>query len=556
MNNIMEAKIANRRRKVLIAEDNEMNRTILKELLKSDYDIEEAVDGNEAYAILKSKHRELSIIVLDLVMPNCDGFQFMKKIKDNPVLSNVPIVVLTASSDGNQEEQCMELGAVDFLTKPFNPTIVKARLHNIIRMREMAVSLDAIEYDELTGLYTKQAFFYRAQLLLNANPDIPYQVVISDFENFKLINMSYGIEKGDELLKSFADYTAECCPDGICGRYGPDQMISMYRASSWEELEEFKKKFQNFKNTALVPNVVIKYGIYQNIDRSLTIEAICDRALLALKSIKHKYNLISAVYDGPLSQYQLRGHIYETRFQEAIKNKEFIVWYQPKYDVDTKTVVGAEALVRWNSPDGMILPGEFLNIFESNGLIVQLDEHVFRSVCEYQSKRKIAGHELIPISVNISRGSLFGPDVAIRYRKIVDDFGLEPKNVPIEITESTAIENYRIKEVADAFSEAGFCLHMDDFGSGRSALNGLNVLHFDVIKLDKSLIDCIDDKNGNLILKYTIALAKELGLHLVAEGVEYERQFDFLKENGCDTIQGYYFSKPLPADEFERRLMD
>lgn len=542
------------RPKLLIVEDNEINRQMLKELLQDDYDIEEATDGNEGFAILKSKYRELSIIILDLVMPNCDGFQFLKKVKDNPKLSNVPIAVLTACSDKSQEEQCLELGAVDFLTKPFNPTIIKARLHNIIRMRELAASLNAIEFDELTGLYTKQAFFYRAKKLLEANPDVSYEVVISDIENFKLINASYGMDKGDELLKRFADYSAECCSDGICGRYGADQIISMYKTPSPDEVEAFKIKFQKFKESAPVPNVLIKYGIYRNVDRNLTIPAICDRALLALRSVKHNYNRTSAMYDGPLSQHQLKEHIYESRFQEAIQNREFTVWYQPKYDVDTKIMVGAEALVRWQTSDGMVPPGDFLDVFESNGMIRQLDEYVFRSVCEYQKRRKEKGCKLIPISVNMSRGSLFGYDVVKQYKKILDECGIRPENVPIEITENTTITSNRIKEVADAFSEEGFCLHMDDFGSGRSSLNGLNILHFDVIKLDKSLIDYIGDKSGDLILKHTMALAKELGLSIVAEGVENEKQFKFVKEIGCDTIQGFYFSRPLPLEEFEKTV--
>lgn len=547
---------ANRRRKILIVEYDEDNTETLKELLQDDYDIEEAANGNEAYELLENKYRELSIIILDLIMPNCDGLKFLKRIKENPILSSIPIVVLAGSFDKNQEKQCIDLGAVDFLAKPSNPEIVKARLQNFIRMRELTASLDAIEFDGLTGLYTKNAFFYYAQRLLDENPDIAYEVAISDIENFRLINLSYGRDKGDTLLKSFADFIATCNQNGICGRYGPDQMISIHKVHTVEEFEMCESKIQEFKENAPIHNIVVKFGVYQNVDRELTISNICDRAKLALKSVKHNYNQTIGMFDGPLSQNQLKARVYESRFHEAIQNKEFTVWYQPKYNVDTKIVEGAEALVRWKAPDRMIFPGEFMNIFESNGLIRKLDEYVFRLVCEYQKKMNDSGHELMPISVNLSRGSLFGPKVVERYKKIVDDCGIDPKYVPLEITESAAVESFRIKEVANAFCKAGFCLHMDDFGSGRSSLNGLNVLPFDVIKLDKSLIDCIGDRNGELILKYTMALAKELGLHLVAEGVENEKQFNFLKENSCDTIQGYYFSKPLPVDEFEQKVRE
>ncbi|MDD5954997.1 MAG: response regulator, partial [Firmicutes bacterium] len=155
-----------RRRKILIAEDSEINRGILRELLRCEYDIMEAADGNEAYAILKNKYRELSAVILDLVMPQCDGYQFMEMVRDDPLLSTVPIIVLTGGHSKNKEEYCLKCGASDFLTKPFSPSLIRARLQNIIRMREMTSSLNAIEFDDLTGIYTKQAFFYHARTML------------------------------------------------------------------------------------------------------------------------------------------------------------------------------------------------------------------------------------------------------------------------------------------------------------------------------------------------------------------------------------------------------
>lgn len=543
-----------RRWKILIAEDNEINREILRELLQDDYDIEEASDGNEAYGILKSKYRELFVILLDLVMPNCDGFQFMEKVKDDPILSNIPIVVLTGGSDKNLEAESLALGAVDFLTKPFNPAIVKAKLYNLIRMRQMSASLNAIEFDSLTGLYTKQAFYYHARELLDANPEKEYEIVISDIENFRLVNAVYGEKVGDALLKCLAEYSLSFDRGGVCGRYGADQIISIYPLLTDADREASRIKYLEFKKNSPVPNVVLKYGIYRNIDRTLPISAMCDRAMLALKSIKHNHTKVSATYDGPLSQRQLKAQLYEGRFREAIENREFVLWYQPKYDVYTKAVVGAEALVRWESPDGIIPPGEFLDVFEANGMLGQLDEYVFHSVCEYQKRRKDLGLDLFPISVNVSRGSFFRHGIVQRYLEIVNACGIAPEDVPLEITEGTAVASQRIKTVADALYEAGFRLHMDDFGSGHSSLNGLIILHFDVIKLDKSLIDHIGEKSGELILRYTMGLAKELGIHLVAEGVENEGQYEFLRENGCDTIQGYYFSKPLPVDAFEEKI--
>ncbi|MGN1405769.1 MAG: EAL domain-containing protein, partial [Erysipelotrichaceae bacterium] len=282
--------------------------------------------------------------------------------------------------------------------------------------------------------------------------------------------------------------------------------------------------------------------------------SVCDKALMALNSIKHNYSRSLARYSGPVSQKQLRARTYERRFWKSLESGEFVVWFQPKYDSCSEKIAGAEALVRWFVDGRMIPPGEFLDIFEEDGLISELDAYVFKQVCAQQRTWLEQGNQILPVSVNISRCSLFSNNVVDKYRSIITQYDIDPALVPIEITESAAINSQNIKPIADKFAQAGFVLHMDDFGSGNSSLNGLNILHFDVVKLDKSLIDFIGDKNGELILTYTIALGKELGLHLVAEGVENYNQLQFLKNNGCDEIQGYYFSKPLPLNEFEKKI--
>ena len=280
-----------------------------------------------------------------------------------------------------------------------------------------------------------------------------------------------------------------------------------------------------------------------------------DKVIMAFALEDYSVNLQNMVKShGHVSQNQLISRIYEERFADALKNKEFVVYYQPKYDAYSEKVVGAEALIRWQTPNGMIPPGDFLDVFEEDGLIRTLDEYVFREVCALHKKRMEKNQPPIPISVNISRKTLFAPGIVDIYKSIAESYGVETKYIPIEITESLALANKKIKPIADSFINAGFELQMDDFGSGESALNGLNMMHFTVVKLDKSLIDFIGQKNGDLILNYAMALGKELGVQLVAEGVENINQLAFLRKNNCDVIQGYYFSKPLPLDEFEAKI--
>ena len=410
------------------------------------------------------------------------------------------------------------------------------------------------DLDQATGVYNMQAFIGRAQKLLDDNPHDSFNLIISDIKNFQLITATYGEAKAQALLRDVAQLTKECYTDGVVARYGVDQIVSLYKTPSLDTKIQISNRFNEYLQQTEIPNVIIKFGIYADVDRGISVTHMCSKALLALNTIINDFRRIFAKYDDSTSQKQLKAQTYEAQFNDALANEEFVIWYQPKFNPYTEKIVGAEALVRWQTAKGIISPGEFLPVFESDGLIARLDSYVFQHVCAQQRKWLDDGQGLIPISVNVSRCSLFVHDIVERYKAIIDEYDLDPKYVPIEITESVALENLKIKPIADAFANQGFQLHMDDFGSGRSSLNGLNVLHFEAVKLDKSLIDFIGYKNGELVLSYTMALGKELGVQLVAEGVETASQLLFLKHNGCDIIQGFYYSKPLPIAEFEALL--
>ena len=241
----------------------------------------------------------------------------------------------------------------------------------------------------------------------------------------------------------------------------------------------------------------------------------------------------------------------ENEFDEAIRNEEFVVYLQPKYNVVTEEIAGAEALVRWKKKDGsMVSPGEFIPLYEKDGLIVRLDEYVFNKVCEIQKTLMRSGKKLIPISVNLSRASIHYENMILRYVHIVEENGIPFFAVPIELTETAALYNVQIKELTEKMVNAGFELHMDDFGSGYSSMTSLNQLPFDTLKLDKSLIDYIENSRGKEVIRHTIALAHSLGMQVLAEGVETASQVKILRELDCDEIQGFYYSRPVPWEEF------
>ena len=245
----------------------------------------------------------------------------------------------------------------------------------------------------------------------------------------------------------------------------------------------------------------------------------------------------------------------EDEFAGAISNGQFEIWYQPKYNPVDNKLVGAEALVRWRGGDGkLISPARFIPLFEKDGLIKTLDEYVFKSVCRQQAEWKSNGRQIIPVSINLSRATLYFESVAELYKCIANETGIDTKYVPIEITESAAIDNANIKVLADQFHNNGFSLLVDDFGSGYSSLSTINMKCFDTLKIDKSLIDYIGDFSGERLLDHTITLAKELGISVTAEGVETKKQVDFLTRLNCDNIQGFYYSKPLCVGDFNQLL--
>lgn len=406
------------------------------------------------------------------------------------------------------------------------------------------------ETDELTGVLNRQAFMRYAFRAMEDIPENQYDIVIVDIDRFKLINVMYGDRVGDDVLKYVAECFCEfCSADGIVGRLGADRFVCLMPRSECSDKAKIQKMLDEIQEKAPV-DISLKAGIYEGVDRTLPISTLCERAMLAVRSIKGNAMLQVASYNGPISHKHLRKQSFEANFENAIKDKAFKVWYQPKFETKTKKVIGAEALVRWVAPDGSLTsPGEFIPVFEEDGLIVKLDEYVFRTACECIKEWLSKGAKCFPISINLSRASLEYEGTIPRYKKILDDIGLDIKYVPLEITESADIKDDTIKTLAADLKKAGFVVHMDDFGSGLSSLSSLNKLPIDVVKIDKGLIDYIGDKGGNELLKHAVSLAHFKKFEVIAEGVEYQEQYDFLNEIDCDMIQGYYFAKPMPYED-------
>lgn len=388
----------------------------------------------------------------------------------------------------------------------------------------------------------------------------PGYLVSMDIHSFKIINSICGIIKGDETLKGIWKCIQGILEkDDLAGHINADRFVIYSSGKDQEktirQLQQLETILAELSERLKVPKLIPYFGVTKWKPDS-KVEEVYSEANFAKNQIKDRKDISYQFYSHEDTIRMLEDKAMEDEFKHSLENNCFEVWYQPKYDPETERMVGAEGLIRWRDEEGNVIPpGKFIPLFERDGLIKVLDEYVFRKVCMQQLEWQKQGKEIIPVSINLSRASLYFDSVVSRYQQIADEIGVKTHLVPIEITESAAIDNDNIKGLADKFHDNGFPLLVDDFGSGYSSLATLNMKCFDTLKIDKSLIDYIGDFSGERLLEHTILLAKELGLCVTAEGVEREEQVDFLKQMKCDSIQGYYYSRPLPKEEFEKLLL-
>ena len=546
------------RKKILVVEDNALNRSLLCQILSADYDVEEAENGQEALGVLRQFGEGISLILLDIIMPVMDGYTFLSIMKADPSYSSIPVIVTTQNDAESDEVAALSHGATDFVAKPYKPQIILHRVAGIIRLRETAAMINMIQYDRLTGLYSKQYFYQQAGEVLLRNPDQQYDIICSDIENFKLINDVFGVKAGDRLLRGIGNAYAERLKGiGICGRLNSDQFACLLKHRDDYTDDMFIEASILTNGLLDIHNIVMKWGIYNVEDRSVSIEQICDRALLAARSIKGQYGKYFAIYDDTLRNQLLREQAITDSMESALSQNQFLVYLQPKYRIKDEVLVGAEALVRWNHPVwGFLSPAEFIPLFEKNGFITRLDRFVWEKACAVLHDWDERGYYPMSVSVNVSRADIYNEDLADTLVKIIEKYDLDPSRLHLEITESAYTENPKqIIDTVTTLRELGFVIEMDDFGSGYSSLNMLNDMPIDILKLDMKFIRSEMAKpKSQGILQFIINLASWMNLSVVAEGVETKAQLLRLTEIGCDYVQGYYFAKPMPCQEFEGLL--
>lgn len=543
------------KKQILVVEDNELNREILCEILSDTYQVLEAENGQAALDVLLQNKDHIALILLDVMMPVMDGYTFLDRVHDDAELSLIPVIVTTQGNSEEDEVAALAHGATDFVPKPYRPQVILHRVASLIKLRETAAMVNQFQYDRLTGLYSKEFFYRRVRETLDETPDQAYTIVCSDIENFKLYNDTFGREAGDRLLQIHAEQMRLVFGEsGFCGRYGADCFLFFQKRE--QELQDRQHFFEEVlvERPGRMENISVKWGIYEINDRSITVEQMCDRAILAANSIKGQYNRFFAVYDDALRGKLLQEQAITDAMETALQEKQFVPYLQPKYSLRDGRMVGAEALVRWIHPEwGFMSPGLFIPLFEKNGSISLLDQYMWESVCALLQSWKQRGIPLLPVSVNVSRADVYQAHLIDTLRRLTETYGVDPAYLHLEITESAYAENPEqiITTVAE-LRELGFIVEMDDFGSGYSSLNMLSEMTLDILKLDMKFVRNETAKPPERsILSDIISMAHRLHLGVVAEGAETQEQVVALKTAGCDYVQGYFFAKPMPIAEFE-----
>lgn len=414
-------------------------------------------------------------------------------------------------------------------------------------------------HDPLTGLYNKEFFYEKVRQRLDEQPEEQFILICSDIGNFKMVNDVFGMECGDRVLIRIARALHKMCkPDQIYGRIGNDGFALLMKKSDYGE-----EYFQNVPQSKVYVEKDIEYpirlylGVYEIVQKDLPVSGMCDRAKMAIATIKGNYQKRLAYYDEKLRQSVLNEQEIMGELDDAIASGQFHIYLQAQVNGQGESH-GAEALVRWIHPKkGYLPPSAFIDILEKNGAIVRLDRYIWELACQKLREWTDEGREDMYLSVNISPKDFYFIDIYETFTSLVEQYGINPGRLHLEITETSVMTDVKQRiKIIERLQAYGFIVEMDDFGSGYSSLNMLKEIHVNVLKVDMVFLrKTTEMERSRKILRTIIALAQELGMETIVEGVETSEQLEFLKSISCDIFQGYYFAKPMEVSQFEEIYM-
>ncbi|MDX2231786.1 MAG: EAL domain-containing protein [Leptolyngbyaceae cyanobacterium bins.349] len=573
---------------ILVVDDTPENLRLLSSMLTHEgFYVRKAMNGQMALTAVEALVPDL--ILLDIMMPDMDGYQVCQQIKANPATQTVPIIFLSALGDALDKVKAFQAGGSDYITKPFQLEEVLARINHHLalklatqriqqlnthledRVRERTAQLESAHAqllklalsDPLTGLANRMALIEQLEVLLHRatlTPSYQFAVLLLDCDRFKIINDSLGHESGDQLLVDIAHRLKQLLqPVAIVARLGGDEFAILTTLECHEEVLQFANQVLRtfaepftLQDQQIFINVSIGIAIGNaTYDKPEHLLRDADTAMYHAKAAgKAQYRLFErSMHDSALRFLQI-----ETDLRRAIQAQEFVLHYQPIICLNNGHIAGVEALVRWKHPTrGMVSPIEFIPIAEETGLIKQIGLLVLREacyqLCRWQTQGLVSPN--LSISVNMSAHQFAQADLTEQVYKILHETQLDPRCLKLEITESAIMGNPRsAANILHNLRRRQIQLSMDDFGTGYSSLSYLHSFPMDNLKIDRSFIQSLNEvSSGSGLVPIIVAIAKTMNMSVIAEGIETDQQLAQLRSLNCDFGQGYLFSKPLESDE-------
>jgi len=548
---------------VLIVEDRRATRYMIRNVLQDEgYQVIEADNGKEALDIFMSY--QPSVVAMDIVMPIMDGLTACRQLKKLPGGESTPVIMFTGVDEGKSVEDAFEAGANDFITKPINWEELRHRIRRLFHLRNMEEALQyQAYYDSLTGLPNRLLLMDRLTVALNHAQKDGHKMAVFyiNIRNFKLFNDAFGYDKGDELLKEVASRMEEAAyEEATVSRLdGDDFGILLPVVRQDDEVAKIAQDIlQVFRQPRVIGgqevNINCNLGISFFPDDGSDAQELLRNAETAMFQSSKEYNRFR-FYNQQMNQWSLGRLTLENSLHHALEREEFALYYQPQVDINNETIVGVEALLRWEHPQrGLVSPMDFIPLAEETGLIIPIGEWVLRQACHqckaWQHERGVGNFS---VAVNLSAVQFRQENLVEMICRVLKETDLDPGSLRLEITESVAMQDVEFTiDVLKKLKDEGIAFSIDDFGTGYSSLGYLKRLPIDELKIDRSFVrDVTEDPDDAVIVETIFLMGQKLGLKIVAEGVETEEHLDFLRKQNGMVAQGYYFSKPQPAEDLE-----
>ena len=554
--------------KILVVDDNENNRyTLRRRLNRLGYsEITEAEDGKEALDIVQQTEQD--IILLDVMMPVMNGFEVLEKVKNNPKLANIPVIMISALDDLENVVKSIEMGADDYLPKPFNPTLLAARIKAAIRKRKL-ITIETNYYKD----FDKDTDFAKLELFtgsldngMSQDLDASFSVIYIQFNHYNFISQSVNLSAADQYIKQQSLRIKQIFENDemYYGRIAND-VIALYNKSKDISLLADVDSLNSTLLSPLKDPITLEQDTFEgNIGIGISMSKgrnkkakslVSNSAFAAHTAIENETGI--ALYDPELHRQNIDKFRLEPKLREAIKSKQLQLHYQPIVNAKTAAIESYEALIRWTTEEGEVIsPFSFITLAEETGLIFDIDDYVIDETCRQISLwiEKFGTDRVFTIGANISAKHWVNPELMHKVRDALTKYNRPSHYLKLEMTESALIDDAKmVKSILMALKALGVKVALDDFGTGYSSLGYLLEFPVDILKVDKIFIDDIqpNDKKCEL-LSHILSIAKSLNMTSIAEGIEDQQQADILKQLECDQIQGFHFYKPMSVAEIEK----